>query len=361
MTREARSIVERREDAQSSRAPAPLVEVTRGRIVESRHHGHVVVMDGEGRTLASLGSPETVTFLRSSSKPHQTIPLVATGAADHFGFTDAEIALACGSHNGEEEHTETALSMLRKAGLDERALHCGPQEPYSEEAAEELKRRGLKPTALHNNCSGKHAAMLALAVYLNAPVENYEELEHPVQQLIARAVAEFAGVTVDEMGIGTDGCAAPNFAVSVNDMALMYARFVNPPAHFDEKTREACSRIARAMTAHPEMVEGRGELDTELMKACGGRLISKVGAEGVYTAGVVPSKKFPQGLGLAFKIEDGDKGDRARSPVAVEILRQLRVLEDDAAPLQKFSRKLLRNHRGDEVGEIRTSFELETS
>lgn len=358
MTREAQAIVDNREDAQSPAAPAPLVEVTRGRIVESRHHGHVVVFDGEGRMLASLGSPEMVTYLRSSSKPHQTVPLVATGAADHFGFTDAEIALACGSHNGEEEHTGTALSMLRKVGLDESALHCGPQEPYSEEAAEELKRRGLKPSALHNNCSGKHAAMLALAVYLQEPVENYEEFQHPVQQLIARTVAEFAGVSLDEMGIGTDGCSAPNFAVSVQAMALMYARFVNPSSHFDERTREACRRISRAMFTHPEMVEGRGELDTELMKVCGGGLISKVGAEGVYTAGVLPSEKFPRGLGIAFKIEDGDKGDRARSPVAVEILRQVGVLEDVAGPLHEFAHQVLRNHRGDEVGEVRTSFEL---
>jgi L-asparaginase II len=359
VNREASSVIDS-EEAQAQRTPALLVGVRRGSITESRHYGHVVVLDGDGQVLSSSGMPETSTFLRSSAKPHQIIPLLATGAADYFGFTDKEIAVACGSHNGEAEHVEAVASMLRKIGLDESALACGAHEPYSEEAAEELKRLGKKPTALHNNCSGKHAAMLSLALYLKAPVENYEQLEHPAQQLIARTVAQFSGVPVSELGIGTDGCSAPNFAVPLSAMALMYARLVQSPPWFDDATRAAANRIIRSMLKHPEMVEGRGELDTELMTAGGGRIISKVGAEGVYTAGVLPHERYPNGLGLAFKIEDGDKGDRARSPLAVEILCQLGLLAaEETQALAKFVRPVIRNHRGDEVGEIVTSIELE--
>ncbi|HKS29601.1 MAG TPA: asparaginase [Pyrinomonadaceae bacterium] len=361
MNREASLIVsERREEQAALGAPPSLfVEVRRGAITESRHHGHLSVLDGEGRALFSKGAPETVTYLRSSAKPQQVIPLITTGAADRFRFTGRELAVACGSHNGEAEHRETVASMLEKIGLDETALRCGAHEPYGEEAAEELKRRGEKPSALHNNCSGKHAMMLALAVHLKASVEDYERFEHPVQQLIARTVAQFADARVEEMGIGIDGCAAPNFAVPVHSMALMYARLVRPPLWFDEATREACGRVVSAMMAHPEMVEGRGELDTSLMKACGGSLVSKVGAEGVYTAGVLPCESFPEGLGLAFKIEDGDKGDRARSPLAVEVLRQLGVInEREMGELQEFARKVIRNHRGDRVGESAAVLDL---
>jgi L-asparaginase II len=181
-----------------------------------------------------------------------------------------------------------------------------------------------------------------------------------VQQSIARTAEQFSDVAVAEMGLGIDGCSAPNFAVPLRAMALMYARLVQPPGWLDIATRAASARIVRAMTAHPSMVEGRGELDTELMEACTGRIVSKVGAEGVYTAGIMPCEQFPKGLGVAFKIEDGDKGDRARSPVAVEILRQLGLLADvDAARLERFARPVIHNHRGDEVGKVITAFELD--
>lgn len=356
MTVKNRLIVEESKAGASS-IPALLAEVRRGHLTESRHYGHLLITDGDGRVLASYGQPETVTFLRSSAKPQQIVPLLATGAADHFNFTDAEIAVACGSHNGEAEHRQAVSSMLGKIGLDESALRCGTHEPYGKEAAEELKRLGEKPGALHNNCSGKHAAMLALALYLKAPIESYEEPGHPAQQLIMQTVARFADVPVDEMGLGVDGCSAPNFAVPVRAMAIMYARLARPAAFFDDAVRSASSRVLRAMLAHPEMVEGEGELDTELMRACRGRMVSKVGAEGVYTAGILPCERFPEGLGIAFKIEDGDKSDRARSPVAVEIIRQLGLLEDSEA-VEKFTRQAIRNHRGDEVGRVVTAFEL---
>src|SRR3569832_1537570 len=187
----------------------PLVEGKRGSITESRHRGHIVVVDAQGNLIASLGAPENVTYLRSSAKPLQAIPLLITGAADHFGFTDREVALACGSHNGEPIHTELAASMLKKIGLTPEALHCGAHEPYGTEAALALRARGEQPNALHNNCSGKHAGMLAVARHLGAPIENYESPENPVQKAVADVVSQFSGVAVTDMAVGIDGCTVP--------------------------------------------------------------------------------------------------------------------------------------------------------
>jgi L-asparaginase II len=342
--------------------PEPLVEVTRGSLTESRHRGHIAVLDSANEVRAFLGVPETVTYLRSSAKPFQTLPLVSSGAADHFSLTPQEIAVACASHNGEPIHTETVASILRTIGLEASALKCGVHEPFSKEVTEALRERGERPNVLQNNCSGKHAGMLALALYLNAPVETYDQPDHPVQLMIGRTVAQFSGVPIEDIAVGTDGCGAPVFGITVRAMALMYARLVSPPTGFDERTREACRRIVKAMTEHPEMIGGGSateqRLDTEMMRAGRGRLISKIGAEGVYTVGVLPSERWPRGLGLALKIEDGEDR-RARPTVVIESLRQLGVLDGEAmnalAPYAKFA---VRNHRGDQVGEVRASFEL---
>jgi L-asparaginase II len=350
-----------KKEERESRAPRaePLVEVRRGSIVESRHRGHVVAVDGRGRVHARLGEPETVTFLRSSSKPHQAVPLVLSGAADRFGFTPREIAVACGSHSGQDVHAETVAGMLRKIGLGEDALRCGVHEPFDQETARELRERGERPGILRNNCSGKHAGMLALALHLGADAGSYDHPENPVQQAILQTVAQFSGVRAEEIALGTDGCGVPVFGMPVRSMALMYARLVAPPADFDEPTRAACARIVEAMVTHPEMVGGtRERFDTEVMRAAAGRVVSKVGAEGVYTAGILPCERWPGGLGLAFKIEDGEDR-RARPTVAIEALRQLGVLNADALEaLAPYARFPVRNHRGDFVGEIRPSFEL---
>ena len=337
----------------------PLVEVKRGSITESRHRGHIVVVDPEGNLIASLGAPENVTYLRSSAKPFQAIPLLITGAADRFGFTDREVALACGSHNGEPIHTELVASMLKKIGLGPEALHCGAHEPYGVEAALDLRNRGEQPSALHNNCSGKHAGMLAVALHLGAPIDNYESPVNPVQKAIVDVVSQFSGVAVTDMAIGIDGCAVPAFGITVKAMALAYARLVSPPASFDKTTRDACERIVRVMSAYPELIGGTSDrLDTELMRAAPSRLVSKVGAEGVYTAGVRPSEEWPQGLGVALKIEDGDD-KRARPTVVIELLRQLGVLHDESLEaVSKYAFFPVTNRRGDLVGEIRAAFDL---
>jgi len=341
---------------------AVLVEVWRGPIIESLHRGHLIAVDSEGKTIAELGDAGTVTFIRSSGKPFQAIPLVASGAADRFGLSEKEIAIACGSHSGEPIHVETVQSILRKIGLDATALKCGVHEPFSAEVARDLVKNQQPPSVLQNNCSGKHAGMLALAKHLGAPTESYDSPESAVQQQILSAVSDFSDIPADEIPIGIDGCAVPVFGVSVRAMALMYARLIRPPSHFDASVKNACKRILHAMIAYPEMVGGtKDRLDTELIRAAGGRLISKIGAEGVYTVGVLPCDDWPTGIGFALKLEDGDD-KRARPPAVIEALRQLRVLRDtEISSLASYAPTPITNRRGEKVGEARAAFSLNVS
>ena len=332
-----------------------LVEVIRGETVESIHRGHLIVVDGAGETLFSLGDPEFVTFFRSSAKPFQALPFLTSGAADRFSFTEKEIALACGSHSGEAYHVAAAQKMLEKIGLSEADLKCGAHLPFDEARAEEMIRSGERPTQLHNNCSGKHAAMLAIAKHLGADLKTYEHSENPVQRQILETVAKFSGVPKDEIKIGVDGCAAPNFALPLSAMALSFARLISPPEDFDEQTRQNCRRIVTAIISCPEMIGGTRRLDTLLMQSADSQLISKIGADGVYVAGVLPHPKWEKGLGLAFKIEDGDD-KRARAVVAIELLKKLGIFS--AGTLKELSPLPIKNRRGDTVGRVEANFEL---
>src|SRR6185295_4559470 len=226
----------------------PLVEVRRGSLTESRHRGHLVVVEPDGNIVNYLGAPYTVTYLRSSAKPFQALPLLTSGAAERFGFTDQEVALACASHNGEPMHTELAASMLQKIGLGPEALKCGIHEPYSLEVAGKLRLSGEAPNVLQNNCSGKHAGMLAVAKHIGAPTETYNLAENPVQLAIAEAMSQFSDVPVTDMSVAIDGCAVPVFGITVKAMALACARLVSPPVTFDRATRDACERIVRVMS-----------------------------------------------------------------------------------------------------------------
>src|SRR3989442_2664018 len=236
--------------------PAPLVEAWRGPIVESLHRGHLIAVNGLGQTITALGTREPVTYVRSSGKPFQAIPLIASGAADRFGFTTQEIAIACGSHSGEPAHVDTVQSMLRKIGLDESALKCGVHVPFSAEAARELARNQKPPSVLQNNCSGKHAGMLALAIQLGGPVATYNQWTNPVQREIGQTVSVFSNIPLEKIAIGIDGCGAPVFGIPVKAMALMYARLVSPPTDFDSRLRNAGTRIVNAMIEFPEMIGG---------------------------------------------------------------------------------------------------------
>jgi L-asparaginase II len=326
-----------------------LAKVIRGSTVESIHRGHFIVIDGERNTVAQMGDPSTVTFFRSAAKPFQAMPFITSGAADAFGFSDEEIALACASHSGEARHVRVVQLMLERIGLAESHLRCGTHLPFYEKEAERMQRAGEYPNQLHNNCSGKHSAMLAFAKHIDADIANYEAFDNPIQKAVLTAVAQFAEVPEASIELAIDGCAAPNFALPVSAMARSFLNLIAPLPSFDDATRTAAERIVTAMTKFPELIGGTERLDTMLMQAAEGRIISKVGADGVWLCGVLPCKKYPTGLGIALKIADGDD-KRARPVVAVEILRQLRVLTDN--DLWEVSPMPIKNRRGENVGHI---------
>ncbi|MGH9940551.1 MAG: asparaginase, partial [Blastocatellia bacterium] len=337
-----------------------LVEITRGSMVESRHRGVIAVTDGAGGTIAGLGDIGTTTWFRSAAKPFQTIPIIASGAAAHYGLTPRELAVITGSHSGESIHLEAVLSILNKIALDESALKCGAHMPFDDVSAKQLRAENRQPTTLHNTCSGKHAGMLAFAKHIGAPVENYIDPDHPIQRRIRSTLARFADVSVDEIKIAVDGCSAPVFGLSVEAMARSYARLVAAEhTEIEPELAVAAEAVVNTMIEYPEMVGGtRNRLDTDLMLASKGQIISKVGAEGMHLLGVKPNGRYPKGLGVAIKIEDGDIR-RARDPVVIETLRQLGLLNDDQlAQLTRYARSAIFNHREIEVGAVRTCFKL---
>ncbi len=337
---------------------AILAKAIRGETIESIHRGHLIIVSGAGEIVEQIGNPETVTFWRSSAKPFQALPFILSGAATHFGFSEKEIALACGSHSGESFHIETVRKMLEKANFTEGDLHCGTHLPFDEKTAEKMICSGEKPTQLHNNCSGKHAAMLALAKHIGADIKTYERLENPVQQKVLEVVSAFTDVPESEIKIGIDGCVLPNFALPISAMARAFAKLVFPPESFNGKLHEANRQIVSAMMSFPEMIGGTKRLDTLIMQAASGKIISKIGAEGVYLAGVLPNERWKTGLGIAFKIEDGDD-QRARAVVAIELLRQIGILnESNDEKLREYSPIVIKNRRGDVVGKIIPDFDL---
>ncbi len=341
---------------------ALLVEVTRGAFVESRHHGFISVVEPTGAIIAQLGDCTTRTHFRSAAKPFQALPLLATGAAEHFQFTTQELAVINGSHSGEAIHLEAVQSILDKIGLTAAALLCGVHMPFDEASAKQLRATGQAPQTLHNNCSGKHAGMLASAKFLGHTIENYIDPGHPIQQMIRQTLSKFANIRAEDIGVAIDGCSAPVFITTVEAMARSYAKLVgwqHSEIAEDEALRGAATRVISAFIEHPEMIGGtRNRLDTDLMKTAHGQLISKVGAEGVQLLGVLPCEPYPRGLGIAIKIEDGDTR-RGRDPVVIETLRQLGVLNDtQLAQLAQYTRTTIFNHRKLEVGEVRTCFKL---
>ncbi|MDH3493631.1 MAG: asparaginase [Acidobacteriota bacterium] len=336
-----------------------LANVYRNGTLESIHRGSLVVLDGNGDFVASAGDPDTVTFWRSAAKAFQAIPFVTSGAAAAFGYSDKALALACASHSGEDFHTQLVAEMLESAGFTESDLQCGAHPPFHEETAADLIRHGAEPTQLHNNCSGKHAAMLALAKHTGSDPDTYLIPGDPLQGMILETVSVFTEVPAGEIKMGTDGCSAPNFAISLRAMARAYAKLINPPSDFDPNLEAACRRIVSAKMKFPEYVGGSVRLDSKVMRAMPGRIVCKVGAEGVWSIGVLPGEKWPAGLAVALKIEDGDDY-RARPAVGIELLRKLGVVTDDAEKvLGEHSPQKLVNRKDIEVGEVAAEFELE--
>ena len=349
----------------------PLLELTRGHIVESIHYGAVAVVDSRGRLLYSYGDPQTVAFLRSSAKPFQALPFFERGGPQEFGLTQKEQALICASHEGSEDHVRTAEAIQAKAGIHESDLKCGVHMPGDATAYKALITNGEAPTPNRNNCSGKHSGMLAHAKMRGLPLDTYLDPNHPIQQDILSGFAEMCEFPREKVEIGIDGCSAPNFAVPLFNTALAFARLCDPHDLSEARAR-ACRAITLAMTSYPEMISGRNEFDCRLMQTGKGRFVCKRGAEGFQALGVLPGVlgDGSPGIGIAFKVSDGDltfrtlriePSNRVRPAVTLEILRQIGAM--DAAGMQEladFGPTLpIKNHRGIVVGESRPAFHLQ--
>lgn len=340
----------------------PVFEVTRGGIVESLHYGAAVVVDSNRRVLSWIGDPQIVTFMRSSSKPFQALPFIEAGGDQYFHLTSRELAIICGSHDGSDEHLSVIQALQSKMGIKEGDLQCGVHPPLDETASQQLLIRGESPSSNRHNCSGKHTAMLAFASMLGKSIANYVDFDHPVQQNILLAVSEMCDLPVSRVVVGLDGCSVPAFAVPLYNAALSYAR-LSDPGDLSPERAAACRRITSAMLSNPEMVAGPKRFDTRLMQVGGKRIISKAGAEGFLAIGVMPgvlSVDSP-GIGIAIKVSDGDKLNRVRPAMALEILKQTHILsEKELAALADFGPiSASKNWRRLVVGESRPVFALQ--
>src|SRR5258706_4511982 len=337
-----------------------LARVFRGDQLESFHTGSIVVVDSLGRLLAYAGEPGLRMCLRSAAKPFQAIPLLEYGGLDEYDLSGEELALTCGSHGGEPVHVATAAAMLRKGEFDESDLLCGAHMPYDEKAAAELRASGEEPSPLHNNCSGKHAGMLLATRVMDVPSSRYIDADHPIQVLMRSTLAEFAGVTSDEIPIAIDGCGVPAFYLSLYRTAFAYARLM---AGAVDRFADSGAQVVEAMTTVPYYVAGAWSITTPLMEAFGGELLAKEGAEGLYAMGAAPSLTErlevadDAAIGIALKVNDGSM-TRGRDPVILKTLELLGV-DVGAAELQRFREWPLRNVAGTLVGEVRADFELE--
>jgi L-asparaginase II len=323
-----------------------LVEVTRGGVAESVHRGAFAVVDATGRVVVSAGDLERPVFPRSAIKALQALPLVESGAADVYRFTEEEIALACASHGGEERHVATAAAMLAKAGLGEPDLECGSHWPSYGPATNAMIRSGTEPCQLHNNCSGKHSGMLAFASHRGIPTKGYVGRDHPVQQAMAAVLKDLCDVDPAGQPCGIDGCSIPTWGLPLRALALGFARFATGHGLSGPRAA-ACRRIAAAVFAHPFMVAGTGRFCTEFMEAFPARAFVKTGAEGVF-CGFVPE----QGLGFALKVDDG--ATRASEAATAALLHRIGAITaaDIAGAPSLFVTPVL-TRRGAEAGTIR--------
>jgi L-asparaginase II len=323
-------------------------------------------MSAAGKAVASVGDPRTVAYIRSSAKPFQLAPFVASGRFDAYDFPAPSEALAimAASHAGEDRHARTVQAVLRAGGLTREVLACGTHRPHDRETAERLIRDGEPPSPLRHNCSGKHAGMALHAKAAGWPVESYWQPDHPIQQLAIDTVSTLAGVPRAKIPLATDGCGVVTFGIPLRGLALAFARLADPSGVEDPKLRSALERIRDAMMAHPELVGGeRRNLDTALMRAAPGALVSKGGAEGVQAVGIMTGEAGEAGRearGLAIKVEDGDAAHRARNVITVAALRELGVLDAAAVEgrLAEFAAPPVLDPRGAPSGEMRAAVAL---
>jgi L-asparaginase II len=348
----------------------PVYEVTRGRVVESVHFGAAAVVDSNGHLLAWYGNPQLVTYMRSSAKPFQALPFIELGGDQTFHLTSKEIAILCASHEGTDEHVEVVKGIQDKVGVQESDLLCGTHLLSNVATVEAMRARNEAPSQNRNNCSGKHTGMLAHARMRGLPISDYVNPEHPIQKSILEAFASMCGVLPEQVEIGIDGCSAPNFAIPLSNAALGFARLCDPRGLSQERAA-ACRRITTAMMANPVMVSGNGRFDTRLMEVCSRRIVAKGGAEGFMAMGIMSGALGAEspGIGIAFKVSDGDASmrqadgsfrNRVRPAMALEILDQLGyVTQAELENLAEFGPvKAVTNVRKTIVGEIHPAFTL---
>ena len=321
------------------------IEVTRGRIVESRHFGSAAVMRADGSIEASWGDIEAPVYARSAVKPIQALPLIESGAADRFGLGAEQIALACASHSGEPRHVATVRAWLRVVELDETALECGTHVPSRLPAYTELIRSGAEATPAYNNCSGKHTGFLTTAVHLGEPTRGYIAAEHPVQRRVSAIYSGLAGIDLASLPVGTDGCGIPTYGVPLKNMALALARMADP-SQLPEQRAQAIARIRNAMWDEPFMVAGTDRFCTAVNGLPARLAAVKTGAEGVF-CGMLPNAK----LGIALKIDDG--AGRAAEIAMAALLHRFGAIDD--RQLEGFQHPPVRNVVGLVVGEMRPS------
>jgi L-asparaginase II len=350
-----------------------LTRVYRGGYLESQHRGSIAVVDSHGTLLAYAGDPSMRACLRSCAKPFQAIPLLEYGGLDEYELTGEEIALTCGSHGGEPVHVAAAAALLRKGEFDEQDLLCGVHWPFDDKAAADLRTSGDEPSPLHNNCSGKHAGMLLATRAMDVPSAAYIRADHPLQVLNRSTLADFSGVSTEEIPVAVDGCGVPAYFLTLHRTALAYARLMatslglEAPGALD-RYAESASNVVEAMTSFPHYVAGHWSLTTPLMAAFGGELLAKEGGEGFYALALSPTLTSELGdrfrvadgcsLGIALKIEDGSMG-RGRNPVILRTLELLGLDLEIRPELGAWRDTAVRNHAGTLVGEIRAEFDLE--
>lgn len=328
-----------------------VVEVIRGDIVESLHRGSIAVVSSEGRLMYKLGTPERLTFFRSAAKPFIAITALECGIFDKYKLTLKEIAVMSSSHSGEKKHQDVLRSIMGKLGIGEEQLKCGAHEPICKTTAKELYLKGMEPSSIHCNCSGKHLAVIAAVKSRGLPVEDYYRFDHPIQELIKKVISEFSSTNISNIAGGIDGCGIRIYGVPLKNMALAYANLCSK-SFMNGKYRKSQQCLIDAMTSYPEMVAGTDRLDNEMMKAYGDRIICKAGAEGVYCAGILDRT-----WGIALKIEDGN--NRAAEPVILETVLQTGIItEKEMELLKKFWKPPLKNHKNEQVGIIKPVFNL---
>ena len=327
-----------------------VLHYTRAGHIENIHRGDVAAVNCAGDIVHSVGNAYLQMFWRSAAKPFQALPFVKNGGLEKYNISEEELAVSVSSHSGEENHVTLVRGILEKLGLDESVLDCGVLRPLNGKAYKKLLLSGEPVTAVHNQCSGKHSQIIALAIMLGVSVEGYIRPEHPAQKLIFQHVAMASKMSEDKLEIGIDGCGVPVFYLPIYNMALAYARLSTPSEGDWREYKVAAEKIRNAMSNYPQVVSGTGRIDLAVPEITRGRIIAKIGSDAVYCLAVKD-----EDLGIAFKIEDGSFA--AITPMVISVLKKFDLLtKSEAEELDKRFPPILKNHRGEVIGTIETVF-----